>query len=136
MYYESQDLLEVSLVTIPANGSAVSRKDSSFVTGISKTELTDIIRAEIAARPITDVLMMHKHILSIEEIEDRFIVHFAKDQDQHLEDETAEEELEEELEEEMGYMPEPEEAEEQPEKNYTFFNTLSDQELIAIIKTY
>jgi len=138
MYFEATELLEVSLVTIPANGQATAAKDLTF-GGITKQDIQEIVRSEMSNRPVIDLLMMHKHILEIREEEDRFIVHFAKEEPTEeveiAEDEEMEDLEEEEEEIEELYMQDDEEEEEEPkEKDFNYFELVSDQDLIQIYK--
>jgi len=130
--YEEAELLEVSIVTIPANGEAVAAKDLSFNQGISKQDIIDIIREEVTNRPVADMLMLHKHILEIEETEDRFIVHFAKEEELDEELEDIEDDLEEELEEELDEDYEGSAEPESQNKQFTCIDHLSSDDWIEI----
>jgi HK97 family phage prohead protease len=100
MYYSKAELLEVSIVTIPANGEATMLEQKFFNTMKEDllTEMKSIIQEN---------MNIYKHILEVKEEDDRYIVSFAKIQE--AEQETEQEE-EEEIEE--AYKEEEEEEEE------------------------
>ena len=83
MYFENAELLEVSIVTIPANPSATAKQyQNDFMSQMAG--------------------MVAKHILGVLEEEDRFLVSFAKHEDpitEEVEDSYKEEEDKEEEEE-------------------------------------
>ena len=136
MLYEEAELLEVSMVTIPANGEAVASKDLSFGAGVSKQDIIDIIRSEVTNKPITDLLMLHKHILEIEETADRYIVHFAKEEELDEELDELEDELEEELDEELEEDEEEnyESLSDKENKQFTYIDHLSSDDWLEIKK--
>ena len=106
MLFERSELLEVSLVSIPANGQATTARnydDSKLLTAM-KT----IIRGELLAMPRNNINAEFKSILSIKEEDDRYIVEFAKYPEEMPED--LPEELEEDIEE--AYNDKEEEEEE------------------------
>lgn len=86
MYYQDNELLEVSVVTIPANSEAVAKGFSSGIEDMVRR----MVRSELLSKPASD-LQKVKHVLEVIEETDRFIVHFAK----HENEEVVEEPLEE-----------------------------------------
>jgi HK97 family phage prohead protease len=104
MYYSKAELLEVSIVTIPANGEATMLEQKFFNTMKEDllTEMKSIIQEN---------MNIYKHILEVKEEDDRYIVSFAKIQE--AEQETEQEEIEEIEEEEIeeAYKEEEEEKE-------------------------
>ena len=107
MLFERSELLEVSLVSIPANGQATSAKNYDESKLLS--EMKTIIRGELLAMPRNNNIKAEfKSILSIKEKDDRYIVEFAKYPEEMPED--LPEELEEDIEE--AYNDKEEEEEE------------------------
>jgi HK97 family phage prohead protease len=106
MYYSKAELLEVSIVTIPANGEA-TMLEQKFYNAMKE----EILREVKAA--IQDNLIVNKHILDVKEEDDRYIVSFAKAEmemeEEIEEDAMKEEEEEKEMEEEEKEMEEEEE---------------------------
>ncbi len=99
MFYSENELLEVSVVTIPANSEAIAKNFSPL-----KEVIRQIVRSELLSKP-SEQLQHVKHILEIEEQADRFIVQFAKHEAmEEVEEveEAVEEPVEEEVE-EAGY---------------------------------
>ena len=103
MYYTKQELLEVSIVTIPANGEATMLKNM-------KMEMLEEIKSYIDSQ-----LVVNKHILSVREEDDKYIVEFAKVNNESSIDEEEELAMEEEEEKEME-EEEEKEMEEEEEK--------------------
>lgn len=91
MYFEDAELLEVSVVTIPANSEAVAKGHQSLVPSLEKT-IRQIVKSELLARPAQQLENV-KHILQVEEEADRYIVHFAKPE--MMEEAEVEEDVEE-----------------------------------------
>lgn len=131
MYYSKSELLEVSIVTIPANGEA-TMLEQKFYNAI-KEELVEEVKSIIKEN-----MFVGKHILSVSEEDDRYIVEFAKmpseessmdeEEEKAMEEEEEEKEIEEdsedkdmEEEETESYQEDEEKKEEEEEKN---FNTL------------
>jgi HK97 family phage prohead protease len=104
MYYSKAELLEVSIVTIPANGEATMLEQKFFNT--MKEDLLSEMKSIIQEN-----MNIYKHILEVKEEDDRYIVSFAKIQE--TEQETEQEEIEEIEEEEIeeAYKEEEEEKE-------------------------
>ena len=71
MYYSKAELLEVSIVTIPANGEATML--SKKYMNEFKTEIMNELKSFME-----DQMFINKHILSVREDEDKYIVEFAK----------------------------------------------------------
>ena len=100
MYYSKAELLEVSIVTIPANGEATMLEQKFYNT--MKEEILKEVK-----EVIQDNLIVNKHILDVKEEDDRYIVSFAK----------AEMEEPEEIEEEIEEIEEAYKEEEEEEKD-------------------
>lgn len=90
MYFQQCELLEVSVVTIPANSEAVAKSFSIEELAL-KQMINKMIRSEILSMPDKAVTTL-KHILSIEETADTFLVTYAKAEN---EEEMTEEDMEE-----------------------------------------
>ena len=90
-YFSKAELLEVSIVTIPANGEA-TMLEQRFYNDMKKNmveEIRSIIKDEFETQ--------FKHILSVTEEDDRYIVEYAKaEPSEEIEEEIEEEEIEEE----------------------------------------
>jgi HK97 family phage prohead protease len=75
--FHKSELLEVSIVTVPANSSATeqtARKDFN--------EFENVLKDWKGKKAKTRFLSnLRKHILRVEETEDRYIVHFLKDEE-------------------------------------------------------
>ena len=106
MYYSKAELLEVSIVTIPANGEA-TMLEQKFYNAIKEEILKEVKEV------IQDNLIVNKHILDVKEEDDRYIVSFAKAEMEMEEDAMKEEEEEEK---EMKEEEEEKEMEEEEEK--------------------
>lgn len=117
-YFQASELLEVSIVTIPANNEATLSKQFSREIG-----LADVARS----------LIINKHIISVQELDNgNYLVEFAGDspdempeeegmkeeeeEREHTEDHEEEEKYREEDSEEDKEMKEEEESEEDEEK--------------------
>ena len=92
MYYSKAELLEVSIVTIPANGEA-TMLEQKFYNAMKEEILLEVKEA------IQDNLIVNKHILSVKEEDDRYIVEFAKPE-MEMEEEAMKEEEEKAMDEE------------------------------------
>lgn len=125
-YFSKAELLEVSIVTIPANGEATMLEQRFYDM---KKNIVEEIRSIIKDEFETQF----KHILSVTEEDDRYIVEYAKaepseeveedeieeeeiEELEYKEDEEEEKNIEEESTEDMEEKQEDEEEEE--EKNY------------------
>jgi len=102
MYYEDAELLEVSVVTIPANSEAIAKGHKGMIPNLERL-IRQIVKAELLSRPAVELENV-KHILQVEEEADRYIVHFAKPEMME-----EEEEVSEDLEEVMEGMKDDEE---------------------------
>ena len=117
MYYSKAELLEVSIVTIPANGEA-TMLEQKFYNAMKEEILREVKSA------IQDNLIVNKHILNVKEEDDRYIVEFAKPEMEMEEDAMKEEEeeramdKEEEEERAMDKEEEEKEMEEEGEDKY------------------
>ena len=100
MYYSKAELLEVSIVTIPANGEA-TMLEQKFFNSMKEDLLSEMKNL------IKENMFINKHILEVIEEDDRYVVSFAKGETEEPEEI---EEIEEEIEEE--YKEEEEEEEE------------------------
>jgi HK97 family phage prohead protease len=87
MYYSKAELLEVSIVTIPANGEA-TMLEQKFYNAMREEILREVKEV------IQDSLIVNKHILNVKEEDDRYIVEFAKPEMEMEEDAMKEEEEE------------------------------------------
>lgn len=87
MYYSKAELLEVSIVTIPANGEA-TMLEQKFYNAMKEEILREVKEV------IQDSLIVNKHILNVKEEDDRYIVEFAKPEMEMEEDAMKEEEEE------------------------------------------
>ena len=129
MYYSKAELLEVSIVTIPANGEA-TMLEQKFYNAMKEEILREVKSA------IQDNLIVNKHILDVKEEDDRYIVSFAKAEMEMEEDAMKEEEEEramdkEEEEEERAMDKEEEEKEmdEEEEDKYHHDEDSEDKEM-------
>ena len=117
MYYSKAELLEVSIVTIPANGEATMLEQKFY--NAMKEEILKEVKEVIQGN-----LIVNKHILNVKEEDDRYIVEFAKPEMEMEEDAMKEEEeeramdKEEEEEKEMDKEEEEKEMEEEEEEKY------------------
>jgi len=110
MYYSKAELLEVSIVTIPANGEA-TMLEQKFYNAMKEEILKEVKEV------IQDNLIVNKHILNVTEEDDRYIVSFAKaememEEDAMKEEEEEEKEMKEEEEEEKYREDDSEEEKE------------------------
>lgn len=108
-YFKKAELLEVSIVTIPANSEATmlgKKLDPSI-----EQVLKDFIKEEISSI----LPVQNKHIVNIEESEEEVIVTFAKVKEEEVEEEILDLDDDEDTE-EMYY--EDDEKEEDEEKSY------------------
>ena len=110
MYYSKAELLEVSIVTIPANGEA-TMLEQKFYNAMKEEILREVKEV------IQDNLIVNKHILNVTEEDDRYIVSFAKaememEEDAMKEEEEEEKEMKEEEEEEKYREDDSEEEKE------------------------
>ena len=132
MYYSKAELLEVSIVTIPANGEATMLEQKFY--NAMKEEILKEVRATIQ-----DNLIVNKHILDVKEEDDRYIVSFAKaemeepeeieedamKEEEEIEEEYKEEEEEKDLSEDSTEdMEKADKEEEEEEKEEKSFNDL------------
>ena len=108
MYYSKAELLEVSIVTIPANGEA-TMLEQKFYNAMKEEILREVKEV------IQDSLIVNKHILNVTEEDDRYIVEFAKPE-MEMEEEAIEEEEKEMDKEEDKDMKEEEEEEKEMDK--------------------
>jgi len=112
MYYSKAELLEVSIVTIPANGEA-TMLEQKFYNAMKEEILLEVKEV------LKDTLIVNKHILNVREEDDRYIVEFAKPE-MEMEEEAMEEEEEKAMdeEEEEKEMDSEEEEKEMEEEKY------------------
>ena len=94
MYFQENELLEVSVVTIPANAEAIAKGMTIDELHI-KMMIRRAVKAEVLAMP-TETMGQLKHILEIEETANTFVVTYAKNPEAEEIDEVEEvEEVEE-----------------------------------------
>lgn len=128
MYYSKAELLEVSIVTIPANGEA-TMLEQKFYNAMKEEILREVKSA------IQDNLIVNKHILNVKEEDDRYIVEFAKPEMEMEEDAMKEEEeeramdKEEEEDKEMDKEEEEKEMDEEEEDKYHHDEDSEDKEM-------
>lgn len=128
MYYSKAELLEVSIVTIPANGEA-TMLEQKFYNAIKEEILREVKSA------IQDNLIVNKHILNVKEEDDRYIVEFAKPEMEMEEDAMKDEEeeramdKEEEEDKEMDKEEEEKEMDEEEEDKYHHDEDSEDKEM-------
>ena len=128
MYYSKAELLEVSIVTIPANGEA-TMLEQKFYNAMKEEILREVKTA------IQDNLIVNKHILDVKEEDDRYIVSFAKAEMEMEEDAMKEEEeeramdKEEEEDKEMDKEEEEKEMDEEEEDKYHHDEDSEDKEM-------
>ena len=116
MYYSKAELLEVSIVTIPANGEATMLEQKFY--NAMKEEILKEVKAAMQ-----DILIVNKHILNVREEDDRYIVEFAKPEMEMEEESSRKEEEEkamdeEEEEKEMDSEEEEKEMEDEETESY------------------
>ena len=87
-YFTKSELLEVSLVTVPANGEATAIKSLNQEI---EQQIKTLIRGELLTVPSLQL----RHILSVEETEDKIVVSFAKMKEEIEEPEIEDPEMEE-----------------------------------------
>lgn len=102
-YFDQAELLEVSIVTIPANADAVAIAAKGLDL---RATISEIVKGEIAAMPIPKI---SKHILDIIEDENSVTVIFAKPSMNPEEEEPQEEMIEEETDSAQNEQDEEEE---------------------------
>ena len=126
MYYSKAELLEVSIVTIPANGEA-TMLEQKFYNAMKEEILREVKSA------IQDNLIVNKHILDVKEEDDRYIVSFAKAEMEMEEDAMKEEEeeraMDKEEEEEKGGHDKEEDKEMDEEDKYQHDEDSEDKEM-------
>ena len=128
MYYSKAELLEVSIVTIPANGEA-TMLEQKFYNAMKEEILREVKSA------IQENLIVNKHILNVKEEDDRYIVEFAKPEMEMEEDAMKEEEeeramdKEEEEDKEMDKEEEEKEMDEEEEDKYHHDEDSEDKEM-------
>ena len=92
-YFEKAELLEVSIVTIPANSDATAIAAKGYDDQI-RTMIQEEVQSSIKALPASAVL---KHILEVREEEDSFTIVFAKPMSEMEEDGYKEDSEDEEM---------------------------------------
>ena len=128
MYYSKAELLEVSIVTIPANGEA-TMLEQKFYNAMREEILREVKEV------IQDSLIVNKHILNVKEEDDRYIVEFAKPEMKMEEDAMKEEEeeramdKEEEEDKEIDKDEEEKEMDEEEEDKYHHDEDSEDKEM-------
>ena len=74
-YFQRSELLEVSIVTVPANGSATAMRSMSNEI---QSEIKTLIRGELLSIPALQL----RHVIDVTELEDRVVVSFSKFENQ------------------------------------------------------
>ena len=123
-YFQKSELLEVSIVTIPANNEATLSKNFSREIG-----LADVARS----------LIINKHIVSVQELENgNYLVEFAahSEMEEVEEVEEVEEGYKDEEEEKSGHEEEEEEKEMQDEEEEDEEKSVSLSDLLAELKRF
>ena len=117
-YFERAELLEVSIVTIPANGEAtmITQKQLNLIKNELSSEIRQIIRGEILSLPELQL----KHLISVKEEGDKVIIEFQKNK--------KEEENEEEIEVESDDKADSEESTEDMEEEELAYDEEEDEE--------
>ncbi len=111
-YFQASELLEVSIVTIPANNEATLSKQFSREIG-----LADVARS----------LIINKHIISVQELDNgNYLVEFAGHSPEEMEQE--EDAMKEEESEEMGMDEEEERAHDDDHDEEKYRDEESDEE--------
>lgn len=111
-YFQASELLEVSIVTIPANNEATLSKQFSREIG-----LADVARS----------LIINKHIISVQELDNgNYLVEFAGHSPEEMEQE--EDAMKEEESEEMGMDEEEERAHDEDHKEDSYHDEDSDED--------
>lgn len=108
-YFAKAELLEVSIVTIPANGEATMLEKKYFkdMKNDLVNEMRTIVREELSNQ--------YKHILNVKEEDNKYIIEFAKAEMEMEEDAMKEEEEEEK---EMDSEEEEKEMDEEDDEKY------------------
>ena len=109
MYYSKAELLEVSIVTIPANGEATML--SKKYMNEFKTEIINELKSFMQ-----DQMIIGKHILAVREDEDKYIVEFAKPDNASTMHDDEEEKAMDDDEEKYGHDDEDEKKNEEEEE--------------------
>ena len=124
MYFDSAELLEVSVVTIPANSEATAAK--GLTSDLSQLKsLADRLAYESLVSFQKE--LKKRHIIKVEEDEDKFIIHYAKIQDLPFEEEDEEEDEEILAEDSEEVLAEEEDLEENEYKNLLFKALIGEQ---------
>lgn len=111
-YFQASELLEVSIVTIPANNEATLSKQFSREIG-----LADVARS----------LIINKHIISVQELDNgNYLVEFAGHSPEEMEQE--EDAMKEEESEEMAMDEEEERAHDEDHKEDSYHDEDSDED--------
>lgn len=110
MYFQENELLEISVVTIPANADAVAKGITLSDLQI-KRMVNQMIKAELLSMN-DQALTKLRHIIAIEEAEDTYTVTYAKAKEEQPEEEEEVVQEEEVVEEEVAMMDKEEEEEE------------------------
>ena len=117
-FFKSAELLEVSIVTIPANGEAtmITQKEFNEFKSSMLHEIRNMIRSELLTLPE----MRIKHILEISEEDDKIVISFAKaDREmEEMEEEALERRKDEDEDEEKKKEEDEEESTEDMPKSY------------------
>ena len=113
-YFKRAELLEISIVTIPANSEAtmLGKNSSLILDSQLRRFIRDLVDEELEAKTV------NKHILKVEEDEETVVITYAKIHDKEEEPEEAYLEEDEDTEEMEYKEDEDESSEEDEKKNY------------------
>lgn len=107
-FFKSAELLEVSIVTIPANSEATMLGKNQ---SLNEAYIRSIVQSEMD-------MTEKKHILNVEETDETIIITYAKPMKEEVEEEEELQLEEDEDTEEMAYLEEDDDKKEEEEKSY------------------
>lgn len=126
LYFENNELLEISIVTIPANAQAVAK-----TIDMSDLHLKRMVRSAVKSEILAMQSNTLKHIIKVEETDSEYIVTYLKGEKADEEPEIEEPEIEEpEIEEaeiEEGWDSEEEDEDEKNKRLLTYLLVSKEQ---------